>query len=1020
MRLLNVALTISVLSLCWSANLNAQYFGRNKANYQSFDFRVYQTPNFEIYHYLEDQEVLNTIADWSEQWYEMHQRILRDTIRQRNPFILYNNHADFQQTNAIMGSIGVGTGGVTEAFKNRVILPFAMSNQQTFHVLGHELVHAFQYNMILANDSTSFRNLGNLPLWMVEGLAEYMSIGSVDAHTAMWMRDAVFTQSVPPLRMLFNPRFFPYRYGQAFWAFLAGMKGDHVIAPFFKATALYGLEIACQQVLGMTLDNLSELWVNSIKRQYEPYMRDRKEQFMGRKLIGEDSGGGRLNISPVISPNGRYLIFLSERDLFTTDLYLADVSTGRIIRKVASAARDGHIDDFNYIESAGAWSPDSKEFVFVGFSRGRNILIFKNVENGRTVMETPLEGVLAFSNPTWSPDGRTVVVSGLVQGRVNLYAFDIRNKRVTQLTNDSYSQMHPHFSDDGARLYYSTDELSMRRGRVNGKWVFNLAVYDMVSGRSQNIDIFPGADNLNPVADPQGNIIFLSNRDGFRNIYMYQPGYDRVYQLTDYIVGVSGITHYAPALSVARRRDRLVYTYYSDNRYTVYSARPEDYLMKEVDPNDVNFAAATLPRVNPRANDLVDAQLERVDQFRPSDSWNYAETRYRPQFKLDYVGGSAGVGVGTSNAFGTTSGVAGGVDLLFSDILGNNTIFTSIAMNGEIYDFGGTAAFINRKSRINWGASVSHIPFRSGFAQYAGIDTLQLGSGFVLADRWELFIQRFFEQRVGAFAAYPFSTIFRLEGQANFTRYTSRIDLFNNYYDFFGQLIKQQRERLESPPGFNLSNAGLAFVGDNSFFGLTAPLQGHRFRVGVDRYYGTFNFWSPTLDYRRYMRMRPVTVAFRAMHIGRYGEEGNQLFPYFIGFPTFIRGYDARVAQSLITSRQISEDNLRGSKIAVGNFEIRIPFTGIERLSLIKSNFLFSDLNFFFDAGLTWYDFDQFRGDVSLIDGTRYDKALPLFSYGASLRINLFGAMVLEPYYAIPIVPGRAQGAFGLNIFPGW
>jgi hypothetical protein len=32
----------------------------------------------------------------------------------------------------------------------------------------------------------------------------------------------------------------------------------------------------------------------------------------------------------------------------------------------------------------------------------------------------------------------------------------------------------------------------------------------------------------------------------------------------------------------------------------------------------------------------------------------------------------------------------------------------------------------------------------------------------------------------------------------------------------------------------------------------------------------------------------------------------------------------------------------------------------------------------------------------------------------------LFGAMVLEPYYAIPIVPGRAQGAFGLNIFPGW
>ncbi len=30
----------------------AQYFGRNKVNYKEFDFKVLQTPNFDIYHYL--------------------------------------------------------------------------------------------------------------------------------------------------------------------------------------------------------------------------------------------------------------------------------------------------------------------------------------------------------------------------------------------------------------------------------------------------------------------------------------------------------------------------------------------------------------------------------------------------------------------------------------------------------------------------------------------------------------------------------------------------------------------------------------------------------------------------------------------------------------------------------------------------------------------------------------------------------------------------------------------------------
>ena len=122
----------------------------------------------------------------------------------------------FSKTNAISGSVGVGTGGVTEAFKNRVILPIAMTNQQTHHVVGHELVHAFQYNMILNGDSTNLRNLGNLPLWMVEGLAEYLSIGSVDAHTAMWMRDAVLHDDFPTFKQLNNPKYFPYRYGQMF------------------------------------------------------------------------------------------------------------------------------------------------------------------------------------------------------------------------------------------------------------------------------------------------------------------------------------------------------------------------------------------------------------------------------------------------------------------------------------------------------------------------------------------------------------------------------------------------------------------------------------------------------------------------------------------------------------------------------------------------------------------------------------------------------------------------------------
>jgi hypothetical protein len=144
----------------WLSPLSAQYFGRNKPRYQKLDFEVSQTAHFEMYEYLKNPDKKQELAAAAELWYAMHQAVLRDTIRQRNPLIIYNDHAGFQQTSVIGGEVSVGTGGVTEGIRNRVLFPVAMTNQQTNHVLGHELVHAFQYNMVLQGALTHIRPFG--------------------------------------------------------------------------------------------------------------------------------------------------------------------------------------------------------------------------------------------------------------------------------------------------------------------------------------------------------------------------------------------------------------------------------------------------------------------------------------------------------------------------------------------------------------------------------------------------------------------------------------------------------------------------------------------------------------------------------------------------------------------------------------------------------------------------------------------------------------------------------------------
>ena len=204
------------VTLLFSLTSEAQYFGRNKPGYRPFKFEVRQTPNFEIYHYLKNDSLLNTLSVWSETWYNMHQKTFRDTFKIKNPVIFYNSHPDFQQTNTISDLIGSGTGGVTESLKNRVIMPVAASLAQTDHTLGHELVHAFQYNLLLNRDSSKNLSIKNVPLWMIEGMAEYLSLGSVDPHTAMWMRDALLNNDFPTLKQLSgSSKYFPYRYGHS-------------------------------------------------------------------------------------------------------------------------------------------------------------------------------------------------------------------------------------------------------------------------------------------------------------------------------------------------------------------------------------------------------------------------------------------------------------------------------------------------------------------------------------------------------------------------------------------------------------------------------------------------------------------------------------------------------------------------------------------------------------------------------------------------------------------------------------
>src|ERR671924_101989 len=159
------------LTLLIAAPSSAQYFGRNKVQFKKLNFQVLKTEHFDIYFYPEEREGIDVAARMAERWHTRLERLFEHTLRGRQPLLLYASHPDFEQTNAIQGELGEGTGGVTEPLRRRIVLPMGGPLADTDHVIGHELVHAFQFDITTnPNAAPGETGASRLPLWFIEGM----------------------------------------------------------------------------------------------------------------------------------------------------------------------------------------------------------------------------------------------------------------------------------------------------------------------------------------------------------------------------------------------------------------------------------------------------------------------------------------------------------------------------------------------------------------------------------------------------------------------------------------------------------------------------------------------------------------------------------------------------------------------------------------------------------------------------------------------------------------------------------
>ena len=910
MKKLSLLLLIAVLP----ANSRAQfyYFGQNKVQYTNFKWETLRTPHFEIFYYPQMTELANKAAATAEEGYAYLENKFDINISHRIPLILYSSHLYFEQTNTMPGFIPQGVGGFFEYIKGRVVIPYEGSLFDLRHVIRHELVHVFTAAKIsrelhdhrLAEDR-------DVPLWFSEGLAEFWST-KWDDQAEMVIRDAVLSGYLVPLSSMTDiyGTFLMYKEGQNILKYISEKYGDDkvlLLLDNFWKSASFSEDM--KLTIGLDYREFDKEWIYSLQKKYYPLLS--KEDLPSRVSRTIYTSG--FNDSPVYykSASGEeYVFYLGNHDGYT-DIYSQPLDSLAKPVAVIHGERTSEFESFRLPSDKMAISKDGV-LAFVSKSGETDVLHLYDIAKEQIIADKRLDGITRIGSVSFSPDGSRMVVSAAsMAGFYNLYLYDIESNSIRKLTEGYYDDRDPAWSPDGRFVVFSSD-----RTVFGDEGYFNLFVYDMQTGRIAYLTKGMESD-YSPAWFADGHeIVYVGNAGGSQNLYAMRFSGGAIgdsvvsYRITNFATAA-----FNPAFT-GRDSSRVLFSAFENYSFQI----------RMIDSVDEKMA---------RASEKTVFRLIAYDT-----SWHatgfespgsFSGAPYVPKYSLDIAESE----ISTDPVYGTSGGAA----MELSDLLGNEEYYFLLFNTAESQDEI-LKSFNIAISRISLGQRLN---YAYGIFNFAGRD-------YDLSDPDVYFYERSYG---GYFSlSYPLSRFDRIEAT------TSLASTYKELYYGLGE-----RTSL-------LFSNSVGFVEDNSLWGPTGPLDGHRMLATIaytsDIEYGTVNYFTVMLDYRRYFRLsRSVAFATREALLYNQGEQSRR---FFMGGSWDLRGWPLW--------------SIRGEKLWIASQELRFPL--IDELNI---RFPFGDMAFpeirgavFFDAGSAWDDvYVETLGD-----------------FGAGIRFNLGGILVLR------------------------
>lgn len=816
------------------------YYGKNKVIYNAFKWKIYETDHFRIHFYHKDRKALAMVSQIVEEAYQKLSVLTGVKIDKKIPIIYYRNHMEFEQTNLYPGIVPEEVMGFSEPFQKRVVVPIDFPYWELKRLLTHELTHVFEYYMLYKDVKPSMLARVRVPLWMMEGFAEYCT-GEWEPFSETIVRDAVLHDMVPALSRYgelysTNPRD-PYDFGHAIFDFIEskyGLTGVRKLWWEVKKNRFIRFTNPLKEAFNLEREQFNNIFKQYLRKKYK------------RFLIRENPEEYSIPVSPrfpfsyvfsyQLSPSGEVAAILtvnySQADY---DIVLISMRDGKKIKNLTS----GITTRYEYIRTnfdpargrSIAWDKFGERIAF--FSRkGKYFRLFViNSFSGKIIKSYPLKEIYNPSSPTFSSDGKEIRFIGFSKGLGHVFSLNLSTGKIKRLSKDNLYKTEVSFSPSGEKMAFVADV----RGK---KHIFIAEGKDFSSLKRITLK---GKNNINPFFMDENTLFFSSDRDGSFDVYSIDLKTGKVKRYTRVQTGC-----FHPQV----KEGFVYFTCFLKRNFRIFKRALKDG--KEI--------GAEKP-----VKKIEEEEAPKLDL-----TYKIQEDKIKPIKGIGklypYITFPIDVAITTDGQFYGSTAIA------FSDIFADHILFFQAASHYSFQSY--FLGYINQKRRLQWMVSAFSLTL------YYYLPYAYFNPNFAYMP-YSFAVTKRTLRSVAVDGYYPLDRFHRLEGQVGIFSISEAMLNFSYRPTFF--------------PKGTFAQFTLSLTRETTRFKFFGPVAGDTFRLSFSKAFPiTENLENYTfyIDARKYINLgRDFVVATRGYY---YRSDGKVPFYDFIGGDNQIRSIPFR------------------------------------------------------------------------------------------------------------------------------